>query len=61
MRSYGSLLELLDSVELAIDPFVPDVPRHLLFLTHSVELALGNLITRPKCGEKETIKFYFRN
>ena len=59
MCGYGPLLEQFDTVELSVDPFVPDVPRYLLFQAHTIEFALRNLITRPKYSQKESINFYF--
>ena len=48
MLSYGSLLKALDPVELVVDPFVPDMPGHLLLLAHAIELALGYLNKRRR-------------
>ena len=43
MCSHGTLLEKFYPVELAMDPFVPDVPGDLLLLAHSVEFAFRDL------------------
>ena len=44
MRSDRPLLQEFDTVELAVDPFVPEVPGNLLLLAHSEQLALRNLM-----------------
>ena len=48
MRCYGTLLQALNPVELPMDPGVPDVPRHLLFLAHAIELAFRDLSNRVR-------------
>ena len=48
MFNHGSFLELLNSVKLAVDPFVPAVEWNLLSLAHTIELAFRDLYFHTK-------------